>query len=160
TFPTFTMMNASSFATGAFPAKVGFYGNTMWQPGPTGSDSGGHPFDFNQPVFTEDYALLSAINAFYENELLMVGTLFKAAQAAGKTTVALGKSGPAFLQDYMRGGMIVDEKMAWPLSFVGELQQAGLPLPKNTPIAYPAGQVTLSADNGDPTAQGPTKRLA
>jgi predicted AlkP superfamily pyrophosphatase or phosphodiesterase len=29
TYPTFTMMNGSSFATGSFPKTSGFYGNTF-----------------------------------------------------------------------------------------------------------------------------------
>ena len=33
TYPTFTMMNAASFATGAFPDLTGYYGNVVWQPG-------------------------------------------------------------------------------------------------------------------------------
>ena len=36
TYPTFTMMNSSSFATGSFPKTSGFYGNTFWTP-PQGS---------------------------------------------------------------------------------------------------------------------------
>jgi predicted AlkP superfamily pyrophosphatase or phosphodiesterase len=32
TYPTFTMMNSSSFATGSFPRTSGFYGNTFWTP--------------------------------------------------------------------------------------------------------------------------------
>lgn len=32
TYPTFTMMNAASFATGGFPKNTGFYGNTFWTP--------------------------------------------------------------------------------------------------------------------------------
>ncbi len=30
TYPTFTMMNSSSFNTGDFPGKAGFYGNSLW----------------------------------------------------------------------------------------------------------------------------------
>src|SRR5216683_8176030 len=33
TYPTFTMMNAASFATGGFPGSTGYSGNTVWQPG-------------------------------------------------------------------------------------------------------------------------------
>ena len=36
TYPTFTMMNAASFATGGFPGSTGYYGNTLWQPGAEG----------------------------------------------------------------------------------------------------------------------------
>lgn len=160
TYPTFTMMNASSFATGSFPATVGFYGNTLWQPGAMGNDANAKPVDFNQPAFTEDYSILSALDAYYNGELLMVGTLFEAAQAAGLTTVAVGKSGPAFLQDRHRGGVILDEKMAFPLTFAQELQAAKIPLPKLTPNAYEAGAVMLDPANGDPTAQTPKKLLA
>jgi arylsulfatase A-like enzyme len=160
TYPTFTMMNAASFATGSFPGATGFYGNTAWVPGPMGSDSAAHAFDFSQPVFMEDYALLTAIGAYYQDELLLVGTLFKAAQERGKTTVTVGKSGAAFIQDYARGGLIIDEKMAWPLSFAQELQGAGFALPALSSNAYSMGMLTLGMMNGDPTAATPKKTLA
>jgi arylsulfatase A-like enzyme len=159
TYPTFTMMNASSFATGSFPDKTGFYGNTVWTPGATGNDSAGKPVDYNQPVFTEDYAILDTLNAYYNNQLLMVATLFQKAQQAGLKTVAIGKTGAAYIQDYKRGGIILDEKMVYPLSLAKELQQAGFPLPKTTPIAYP-GSITLADNNGDPTAFKPRKNLS
>jgi len=160
TYPTFTMMNSASFATGSFPATTGFYGNTFWQLGPSGNNSAGQPVDFQQPVFTEDYAILQDLDAYYQNQLLLVGTLFQTAQAAGLKTAAIGKSGAAFLQDYKKGGLILDEKTVFPLSLVQELQAAGYALPKTTPFAYAPGTVTLSGVNGDPTASGPTKRLA
>jgi hypothetical protein len=54
TFPTFTMMNAASLATGAFPEATGYYGNVLWQPAASGADFAGKPLDFRQPVFSED----------------------------------------------------------------------------------------------------------
>ncbi|SNZ14742.1 alkaline phosphatase family protein [Hydrogenobacter hydrogenophilus] len=160
TYPTFTMINASSFATGSFPDKVGFYGNTVWAPGAKGNNSAGQPVDYNQPVFTEDYAILDTLNAYYNNQLLMVATLFQKAQEAGLKTAVIGKSGSAYIQDYKRGGIILDEKMVYPLDLAKELQQAGYPLPKTTPIAYPQGSITLSTNNGDPTAFKPRKNLS
>lgn len=69
TYPTFTMMNSSSFATGSFPKTSGFYGNTFWTPPqgagnaiPAGSGAGGAAQDYQDPVFTEDYAVLSTLN--------------------------------------------------------------------------------------------------
>jgi predicted AlkP superfamily pyrophosphatase or phosphodiesterase len=159
TYPTFTMMNSAAFATGAFPGTTGFYGNTFYAPGASGSDSAGHPVDFQQPVFTEDYAILQDLDAYYENQLLLVGTLFQAAQAKGLTTAAVGKTGAAFLQDRTKGGFIVDEKMVWPLSLVQEIQAAGDSLPTTTPLAYDPGVVTLSATNGNPIAFGPKATL-
>jgi arylsulfatase A-like enzyme len=159
TYPTFTMMNAASLATGGFPATTGFYGNTLWQQGPTGKDSGGNNVDFNQPVFTEDWSILSDLDAYYSNQLLLVGTLFQAAQTAGLKTATVGKSGPAFLQDYKKGGWIVEEKMIWPLSLVQEIQPQNS-LPATTPFAYPAGTVTLGTANGTPTSQAAKVLLA
>jgi len=160
TYPTFTMMNAASLATGSFPNATGFYGNTEWVPGASGKDSAGNAVDFQQPAFTEDYAILQDLNTFYSNQLLMVGTLFQAAQKAGLKTVAVGKSGAAFLQDYTRGGVLLDEKHVFPASVATGLQAAGYLLPKLTPLAYADSGVALNDGNGDPTASAATTRLA
>lgn len=161
TYPTFTMMNGSSFATGSFPKTSGFYGNTFWtppqagaaQPIPAGKTAGGGNQDYNAPVFTEDYAVLSTLNDYYGGQLLLVKSLFKTAQDAGLKTAAIGKSGAAFIQDLGRGGIFLDENTVLPASLVTDLQAANIALPKNTPYAYAAGAVTLAATNGDPTAR-------
>lgn len=160
TYPTFTMMNAGSLATGDFPYKTGFYGNTIWRPGASGTNSAGQTVDFNQPVFTEDYKVLQDLDNYYNNQLLLVSTLLQAAQQAGLKTAVVGKTGAAFLFDYKKGGIILDEKIAYPLSFAQELQNAGFPLPKYTPFAYDNGAITLSQNNGDPTAALTVKRLS
>jgi len=159
TYPTFTMMNSASLATGNFPGATGFYGNNLWQEGPTGSDSAGGVVDFNQPIFTEDYQILLDLQSYYGGKLLLVGTLFQAAQKAGLTTATIGKSGAAFLQDIGEGGFILDEKFAYPLSFAKELQAQGYALPQLTPRAYSAGSLTLATTNGDPTAVPGRKNL-
>src|SRR5215470_19888488 len=79
TYPTFTMMNSASFATGAFPDVAGFYGNVVWQPTATGNDAGGKPVDFRQPVFSEEYAILDDLKG-PKGQLLLADTLFAAAQ--------------------------------------------------------------------------------
>lgn len=86
TYPTFTMMNAASFATGGRPAQTGFYGNTFWVPGATGNDATGTAINFRNPVFSEDYAVLGDVDAFYQGKLLLIGSLFEAAQAGGLCT--------------------------------------------------------------------------
>jgi arylsulfatase A-like enzyme len=58
-----------------------------------------------------------------------------------------------------RGGLILDEDAAMPLSFAVELQHAGYPLPQNSTNAYEAGALTLTKDNGNPTASLPIQRL-
>ncbi|OOG62878.1 hypothetical protein B0E46_11705 [Rhodanobacter sp. B04] len=154
TYPTFTMANASSFATGAFPGPLGFYGNRFWAPGASGLNAKGAAADFRDPIYTEDYAVLRDLDAHFEHELLELPTLFAAAQKAGLTTAAVGKSGPAFLQDYRQGGVILDENTALPLAFAKELQQAGYPLPAHAANTYPARQLSLREDNDSPTEQG------
>ena len=158
-FPTFTMMNGAAFATGAYPGTHGFYGNTEYQPGPTGNDSAGKAVNFTQPVFTEDWSILHNLDNFYVGQnnsaLFLVDTLFQAAHRAGLKTAAVGKSGPAFLQDYREdgtGGVILDENMAYPKSFATSLLSAGLALPANTThVPYDGGAISLDASNGNPT---------
>lgn len=147
TYPTFTMMNAASFATGSYPGTTGFYGNTLYQPNPAcnpPSDSSGilkktcasatygsgGVNNFVQPVFTEDYAILDDLQAYYGSTggaLFNVGSLFRAAQAAGLKTAAVGKTGPAAIQDYPQGGDLLDESIAYPQSLATELQPPALP---------------------------------
>jgi hypothetical protein len=149
TYPTFTMMNAASFATGDRAGNTGFYGNTLWHPGIYGSDSAGKPVDFSKPIFTEDYKILQDLN---QDSLFFVSTLFEAAHSRHINTAAVGKTGPAFMQDYLSQGIILDEKQGYPLRFVKQLQQDGYPLPKYSPIRFKTGELVLSPQNGDPTA--------
>lgn len=161
TYPTFTMMNAASIATGAFPETSGFFGNDIYRPGAKATSSSGKPVDFTQPVFTEDYGVLDGLSEFYNHDLSLVPTLLQAAQAAGLKTVTVGKSGPAYLQDYRRGGVIVDEKMVWPLALARDLQTAGSALPRTAARAFAPGALELAPDNGDPTSSSrPTTPLA
>jgi arylsulfatase A-like enzyme len=153
-YPTFTMMNASSFNTGDFPGKAGFYGNSLWL-GPNtlkGNDKAGVKVDYNQPVFTEDWNILTSLNQHHDGHLFLVTRLLEAAQAKGLKTCIVGKSGPAFMFDLTRQGYGMDENMVFPESFAAELQKNGYPLPKNTPVMWPG--VTLASNNGDPTAFG------
>lgn len=152
TYPTFTMVNSGSFATGALPGFAGVYDNIIWQPGPMGVDATGQRGDYRQTIELNDYAILRTLNDWYGGHLLLADTLFGAAQQAGLVTAAIGKTGAAYLQDYREGGFVLDEKMAWPLSLVTELQAVPYPLPRLTPFAYPPGTVTLAPNNGDPTA--------
>jgi len=162
TFPTFTMMNGSSFATGSFPKTSGFYGNTFWTPpqgssntipsGPQSSTTA--PADYVDPVFTEDFQILNTLNNYYGGQLLLVKSLFATAQAAGLTTATIGKAGAAYIQDLGRGGYFLDENGVLPRSLVTELQAAGIALPANTPLNYTGTDaVTLASNNGSPTAR-------
>jgi len=162
TYPTFTMMNGSSFATGSYPKTSGFYGNTFWTPpqgagntipaGNTAAGTTAAAANYQAPVFTEDYQILTTLNTYYGSQLLLVKTLFATAQSAGLTTATIGKSGAAYIQDLGRGGYFVDENTVMPRSLVTELQTAGFALPANTVNGYTGTDaVTLAATNGSPT---------
>jgi arylsulfatase A-like enzyme len=154
TYPTFTMMNAGSFATGSFAAQTGFYGNTLFQPKATGSDAHGQPLPFEAPIFTEDYWVLSALDASADGHLLLADTLFRAAKKAGRRTATVGKSGAAFLFDLGKSDVVLDEKVTLPASFAEALKQRGFALPS---LSDKAANVALKVDNGNPTAFGPKK---
>lgn len=158
-YPTFTMMNSASIATGTYPGRHGFYGNVVYAPHAKGSNAKGVAIDFSAPAFIEDFGVVEAVRAAYGDRLTLVPTMLQAAQAKGLTTAAVGKFGAAFIQDYRRGGLILDEDAAMPLSFARELQGAGYALPRNTVHAYPPGALALAGDNGDPTAPSPIRRL-
>jgi hypothetical protein len=148
------MMNSSSFNTGDFPGKTGFYGNWLWL-GPNtlqGNDFSNKLVHYSQPVFTEDWNILTSLNGYYNGHLFLVTRLLEAAQAKGLKTCIVGKSGAAFMFDLTRGGCGIDENMVFPESLATELQKNGYPLPKNTPVMWPG--ITLASDNGSPTAFG------
>jgi len=161
TYPTFTMMNGSSFATGSFPKTTGFYGNTFWAPPqgssnsiPVGKSASGGAQDYVDPVFTEDYSVLTTLNNYYGGQLLLVKSLFATAQAAGMTTATIGKSGAAYIQDLDKGGLFLDENTVQPRSLATELQSANIALPTNVVNNYSGSDaVTLSSSNGAPTAR-------
>jgi arylsulfatase A-like enzyme len=151
-YPTFTMMNSASIATGTYPGVHGFYGNVVYAPAARGKNAKGADIDFSAPAFIEDFGVVEAVRDAYQGRLTLVSTMLQAAQAKGLTTAAIGKFGAAFIQDYKRGGIILDEDAAMPLAFAKELQQAGYPLPRNSVNAYEPGALALAKDNGDPTA--------
>ncbi len=158
-YPTFTMMNSASIATGTYPGVHGFYGNVVYAPSAKGKNAKGADIDFSAPAFIEDFGVVEAVRDSYQGKLTLVSTMLQAAQVKGLTTAAIGKFGAAFIQDYARGGIILDEDAAMPLSLAKELQQAGYPLPRNSVNAYEAGALTLATHNGDPTAPIPIRRL-
>lgn len=168
-YPTFTMNNAQAFATGDYAGKSGFYGNNLYQPwrankeyGIATNASGNNiTSTFLAPIFTEDYKILKAldqpntIQTNLDEPLVQVSTLLQEAQKAGIVTAVVGKSGPAFFQDFRAGGYILDENHAWPLSFAKELQTKKAKLPKLTANAYNKGDLLIAMDNGNPTASDP-----
>jgi arylsulfatase A-like enzyme len=158
-YPTFTMMNSASIATGTYPGAHGFYGNVVYAPSAKGRNAKGARIDFSAPAFIEDFGVVEAVREAYRGKLTLIPTLLQVAQTKGLTTAAVGKFGAAFIQDYRRGGIILDEDAAMPLDFAIELQRAGYRLPQNSINAYEPGALSLARDNGNPTASAPIRRL-
>src|SRR6266571_1452312 len=158
-YPTFTMMNSASIATGTYSGVHGFYGNVVYAPSAKGKNAKGVDIDFSAPAFIEDVGVVEAVRESYQGKLTLVSTMLEAAQAKGLRTAAIGKFGAAFIQDYKRGGIVLDEDAAMPLAFAKELQQVGYPLPRHSINAYDAGSLALADDNGDPTGASAIQRL-
>ncbi|MDF1759665.1 MAG: alkaline phosphatase family protein [Coxiellaceae bacterium] len=158
-YPTLTMINAASFATGDLAGKTGFFGNVIWDPTAKGTNDAGKRVDFQRPVFTEDYHILADLNSTKaKGPLLEVKHLFEALHKRGINTATVGKSGPADLQDYQNNagkqGIIFDEQHVYPLVFAKWLQQKNYPLPRHAPYAFKKGALTLKKNNGNPTGFG------
>jgi arylsulfatase A-like enzyme len=158
-YPTLTMINAAALATGDYPDRHGFYGNTVWAPSASGLNSEGHAIDFRQPVFTEDFGVLDALDAAARGKLLNAPTLVEQAANAGLRVALVGKSGPVYLQDRTRRGSIVDEKAVFPLELARSLVEAGFALPAFGLDASRAGAGALPAHENAP-ASGRVERLA
>ena len=136
------MMNSASIATGTYPGSTWILRQRGLCAQCEGKERKGSDIDFSAPAFIEDFGVVEAVRESYQGKLTLVSTMLQAAQAKGLTTAAIGKFGAAFIQDYRRGGFILDEDAAMPLSFAKELQEAGYALPRNTVNAYDAGRAS------------------
>jgi arylsulfatase A-like enzyme len=157
-YPTQTMINAAALATGNYPSRHGFYGNWLWQPAASGANAKGQPVDFRQPVFSEDYAVLDALDSEAGQQLLRSTTLVERAVRSGLDVAVIGKSGPVYLQDRHRLATVLDEKSAFPLGVAKALSDRGFGVPLLTPNAYP-GQTPGKSPVADPTRFAPIVRL-
>src|SRR5690348_7894780 len=99
-FPTITTVNASAIATGHYTGDTGDFGNTLLN-------------EKGEIVALEEDSVLRAMNAAYGGNYLNETTLLAAARAKGFQTAAIGKTGPAAIQDVTQvgggPGIIVDE---------------------------------------------------
>lgn len=63
-YPTITMMNSASIATGTYPGVHGFYGNVVYAPHAKGRNAKGADIDFSAPAFIEDFGVVEAVRDF------------------------------------------------------------------------------------------------
>ena len=92
-YPTFTMMNSASIATGTYPGVHGFYGNVVYAPKASGKNAKGIDIDFSAPAFIEDFGVVEAVRESYQGKLTLVSTMLQAAQARSTTIPRVTRMG-------------------------------------------------------------------
>lgn len=122
-FPTVTMNNANSLATGHYAGDTGFFGNKIWRPDILGT----------QPISVQEEDVLTDLDKPAEGKpLLYVETLLQVAERKGLKTVQMGKDAPAILQNIKPNNqnIILTETKIHPMSFLNSLKKKGYILPK------------------------------
>ena len=93
-FPTFTMANGSTMATGHYLGDTGTFSNTIY----TGYPSA--PAGDTVVPFIENDAVLGDVDEHFGGDYLNEETILKLARAKGFSTAAIGKLGPTLLFDH------------------------------------------------------------
>ncbi len=148
-FPTFTTANASAIATGHYLGDTGDYSNQIYIGHPIFLDGNfGRPPGSYAP-YVENDRVLGDLNAQFGGNYLNEETLLAAARRHGYTTAAIGKMGPAAIQDVSQlnpanGGftipqtVIIDDGTGTPdgVPLAPEIASAlaGAGLPTTTPV--------------------------
>jgi predicted AlkP superfamily pyrophosphatase or phosphodiesterase len=126
-FPTVTRVNASSYATGSYPATHGLLGNTVYFP----------QVDKTTGLNTGDASELMRITETTHGRLLTTITLGELLQKAGSRLMIFssGSTGQAFLQNNtVSGGMVVNPSLILPASLKEEvIKTIGQPPPSGKP---------------------------
>jgi hypothetical protein len=98
-FPTFTTANASAIATGHYLGDTGDYSNQIYIGHPVFFDGNfGRPPGSYAP-YVENDRVLGDLDAQFQGNYLNEETLLAAARLHGFNTAAVGKMGPAAIQD-------------------------------------------------------------
>ncbi len=113
-YPTLTTANASALATGHYLGDTGNFANAIWPGDPVMPEA-----NYQRVVFLEDDAILRGMNARFEGNYLREQSLLAQAAAHGFAVAAIGKTGPAAIQDLgaltSQGGIVIDETTGVPL---------------------------------------------
>jgi len=98
-FPTVTMANAASIATGHQPGDTGIFSNSPWL-GYASFSTGNFGRAPGSPTpFIENDQVLADLGDHFSGSLLGERTLLSLARGAGYSTAAIGKLGPVAIQD-------------------------------------------------------------
>ncbi|HTL10656.1 MAG TPA: alkaline phosphatase family protein, partial [Chitinophagaceae bacterium] len=113
-FPTVTRVNASSYATGSYPAKNGLMGNTIYFP----------EVDKTKGLNTGEASELNRVTVATHGQLLTSVSIGELLAAAGKQMMVFssGSTGSTLLQNHtMSGGITINPDMILPASFKQQL---------------------------------------
>jgi hypothetical protein len=96
-FPTFTMPNAASLATGHFPGDHGDFSNTVFVGKAINAPGQGE----TMTPFLESDPVLGDVDEHFAGDYLDEETILRAAQKKGYSTSTIGKLGPALIMDHL-----------------------------------------------------------
>jgi hypothetical protein len=158
-FPTFTTANASAIATGHYLGDTGDYNNQIYIGHPVFMDGNfGLPPGSYAP-YVENNRVLGDLDAQFQGNYLNEETLLAAARVHGYNTAAIGKMGPAAIQDVSQLNP-VNGKFPIPQTILiddGTGNADGAPLsPEVTAALVSAGLPTVSPGRGQPTGNNTT----
>ena len=98
-FPTITMVNAATLATGGRPEQTGIFGDSMYLLPALGKSPTNDSKLLNAPVSLENSNSLATINADFNGYLLGVEAVAQQIIRDGGYVAIVGKQGPTFLFD-------------------------------------------------------------
>ena len=158
-FPTFTTANASAIATGHYLGDTGDYNNQIYIGHPVFFDGNfGLPPGSYAP-YVENNRVLGDLDAQFQGNYLHEETLLAAARTHGYNTAAIGKMGPAAIQDVSQLNP-VGGKFPIPQTIIiddGTGTADGAPLsPEVTAALANAGLTAKSPGRGQPTGNNTT----
>jgi arylsulfatase A-like enzyme len=145
-FPTFTTANASAIATGHYLGDTGDYSNQIYIGHPVFLDGNfGRPPGSYAP-YIENNRVLGDLDAQFNGNYLNEETLLAAARMHGFNTAAVGKMGPAAIQDVsqlnpVNGGFAIPQTI---------IIDDGTGTPDGVPLAPDVSSALVNA--GLPTA--------
>jgi len=167
-FPTFTMANGSAIATGHYLGDTGTFSNNLYSGYPVFNSGNFGKVAGTVTPFVEDDQILADLDDHYEGNYVNEESLLAAARNAGYATAAVGKLGPAAIQDVSQlrpvnqrfpvlQTVIIDDRtgqdsgVPLPPAIVAALTAAGLPttaVARNQPAGNNTTAGTLNANLG------------
>jgi arylsulfatase A-like enzyme len=158
-FPTFTTANASAIATGHYLGDTGDYSNQIYIGRPVFIDGNfGRPPGSYAP-YVENDRVLGDLDAQFNGNYLNEETLLAAARRHGFSTAAVGKMGPAAIQDVSQLNPVSGEFKIPQTIFIddGAGTPDGVPLAQDVSLALVnAGLPTTAPERVQPTGNNTT----